>query len=137
MSGKRMATAVSAVVLSMLVLIALAARVSWSSTLKYRDDQDDMNAISLRTKDDMLGTQEQGLEVHSSTNSDIDTQLRARKSKNKRGKGKSKKRSGKKGKRIYKIKYPKYAIIKPNEVTYSSSATDLKGQIVVEDWRQG
>ncbi len=145
MSNKRLGTAaaISAVALSMLVLIALAARVSSSSKLRF---QDDSNVIALRSKDALYGTHEdEGLELHTSSSKDIDTQLRARKSKSKKDKA-NHKRSGKRGnqvsktakkvKRVYKITYPKYAVIQPNEVTYTSSATGRKGQIVVEDWRQ-
>jgi hypothetical protein len=129
MTGKRlrMAAAISAVVLSMLVLIALNARVNRSS-------EDNPNAIALKMKD------QEGFELHTSSRNDIETQLRARKSKGKKGKGKhtmqSEKKS-KKSKRVYKIAYPKYSVIMPYEVTYTSGATDRKGQIVVEDWRQG
>ncbi len=117
----------------MLILISLAARISWPSEL---DVHDGPSAVALRAKDAVGTRKVVGFELHSSSSDDTETQLRARKSKSKKGKGKRKRRSGKRGKRVYKIKYPKYVVIKPNEVTYTSSATDRKGQIVVEDWRQ-
>jgi hypothetical protein len=136
-----MATALSVVALCIMVLIAVTAKMSVSSKAKVRDD---LNAIVLTTKDARYVTteRESGHELFASSNADIETQLhrktKSKKEKSKRNpKAKKVNSSKKKGKRAYKITYPKYAVIEPNEVTYTSSATDRKGQVVVEDWRQG
>ncbi len=140
MAGKQLGMAVVslAVVLSMLVLLAVVESLSSLTIMKY---QDEPNAVALTTKATSHG--QEGLELLSTSDYDFQTQLRAHQSKSKKGKGKRAKKakkakpSGKKSKRAYKINFPKYAVIAPNEVTYTSSATDRKGQIVVEDWKQG